>query len=97
MARRAARVDDNQADVVAALRAIGASVTPTHAVGGGFPDLVVGWRCRTYLLEVKDGRKPPSRRRLTAAQVEWHEAWRGQVAVVSSGREAIDYLLSMEA
>lgn len=87
--RRAARIDANQPAIVKALRAIGCSVTETSGVGGGFPDLAVGFRKRTTLLEVKDGSKPPSARELTPDQVLWHISWRGQVAVVTSVEEAI--------
>lgn len=81
--RRAAKVDRNQAEIVAALRAAGASVTPLHAVGGGVPDILCGFRGQTYLIECKDGTAPPSQRRLTSDQQEWHAAWRGgPVAVV---------------
>lgn len=87
--RRAARTDANQVEIVSALRAIGCSVSDTSGVGGGFPDLAVGFRKRTLLLEVKDGSKPPSARELTPDQVLWHISWRGQVAVVTSIEEAI--------
>jgi hypothetical protein len=84
MSRRyAAAVDANQAAVVAALRRVGATVQPLHAVGDGVPDLLVGFRGQTFLIEVKDGMKPPSKRKLTPDQVDWHSAWRGgPVAVV---------------
>ena len=86
----AAKVDANQPGIVAGLRAAGCTVAPAHAVGRGFPDLVVGYRGCTYLLEVKDGDKPPSARKLTPAQVDWHAAWRGHVAVVCTLDEALD-------
>lgn len=88
--RRAARTDAVQAEIVAALRAVGASVWVTSAVGGGFPDLVIGFRGQSFLLEVKDGAKPPSARRLTPDEQAWHAAWRGQVAVVCSVAEALE-------
>lgn len=87
--RRAAKVDANQAEIVAALRKIGATVQPLHAVGQGCPDLLVGWRGMTSLLEVKDGNKPPSARKLTEDQERWHAEWRGQVAVVETVEQAI--------
>lgn len=87
--RRAAKIDANQPEIVAALRRAGASVTPTHAAGQGFPDLTVGFRGRNFLLEVKDGSKPPSARRLTADQIEWHDKWRGEVVVVRSIEAAL--------
>ncbi len=87
--RRAAKVDANQSAIVTALRKAGASVTPTHAAGSGFPDLVVGYRGQNYLLEVKDGSKPPSGRQLTPDQRDWHRDWRGQKAVVCNIRQAM--------
>lgn len=92
MTRRAAKVDANQPAIVAALRRAGASVTPLHMVGSGFPDLAVGYRGVNHLLEVKDGSKPPSARRLTDDEEEWHATWRGSVRIVSSVPEALAVL-----
>ena len=86
--RRAARVDENQENVVKALRAVGASVQTLAAVGKGVPDLLVGYQGKTILLEVKDGRKPPSARRLTEDQLKWHGAWRGGPLAVVDGPDA---------
>jgi hypothetical protein len=85
---RAAKVDDNQAEIVAALRKAGCSVQPLHRVGEGCPDLLVGKFGTNWLIEVKDGKKPPSARKLTDPQVAWHRDWRGSVCVVSSVQEA---------
>jgi hypothetical protein len=91
--RRAAAVDANQARVVAALRRVGASVQPLHAVGKGVPDLLVGFRGVTWLVECKDGSKRPSSRKLTPDQVEWHAAWRGgPVAVVLDEFAAVEII-----
>jgi len=89
MARRAAKVDANQREVVKALRHAGASVQHLHAVGEGCPDILVGFRSRNYLLEIKDGKKPPSARKLTPDQEKWHGAWLGDVHVVKSVTEAL--------
>ena len=88
--RRAAKVDANQGVIVDALRKAGAFVEPMHAVGSGFPDLCVGYRGETHLLEVKDGRKPPSARGLTDMQIRWHALWRGRpVQIVNDVNEAL--------
>lgn len=87
--RRAAKVDRNQPEIVGALRAVGASVQPLHAVGKGCPDLAVGFRGQVFFLEVKDGQLAPSDRKLTPAQKEWHANWRGHVAVVLSADDAL--------
>jgi hypothetical protein len=86
--RRAAKVDANQEQVVAALRAVGATVQTLAAVGKGVPDLLVGYQGKTLLLEVKDGRRPPSERRLTEDQLVWHGAWRGGPLAVVDGVDA---------
>ena len=87
--RRAARVDANQPEIVAALRKLGFSVQPLHSVGQGCPDLLVGMRGVNLLIEVKDGAKPPSARALTPDQVEWHSAWCGQVCVAKSVEDVL--------
>ena len=88
--RRAAKVDANHGEIVDALRKIGASVQPLHAVGQGCPDILVGWRGMNTVLEIKDGKKPPSARKLTEDQVKWHAEWRGQVTVVETVEQAIE-------
>jgi hypothetical protein len=87
--RLAAKTDRNHAEIVRALRRCGCSVQSLAAVGGGVPDLLVGFCGRNYLLEIKDGKAPPSQRRLTSEQTRWHESWRGKVHVVTSVEEAI--------
>jgi hypothetical protein len=83
--RRAARTDENQEQIVKALRAVGASVQSLAAVGHGVPDLLVGYQGKNILIEIKDGNKTPSKRKLTDDQVKWHESWNGgAVAVVDS-------------
>ena len=90
--RLAARTDANQADIVKALLDIGASVHILAGVGQGCPDLLVGLAGRNFLLEVKNGSKPPSKRKLTPAEAEWHAEWRGQVCVVESVEAALEII-----
>lgn len=89
--RRAARVDRNHDEVVKALRAHRCDVLSLAAVGDGCPDLLVWspWMCCLCLLEVKDGAKPPSARKLTAEQVKFHERWGGRIHVITSVDEAL--------
>ncbi len=90
--RRAARVDANSDQVVSALRAAGAYVR-IITQGEGLPDLLVGYRGYTLLLELKDGRKPPSARKLTPAEEKFFMEWPGGLlAKVESVEEALDIL-----
>jgi Holliday junction resolvase len=82
--RYRARVDANHKEIVDALRDIGASVVSLAPIGKGCPDLLVGYRGRNYLLEVKTEKGA-----LKPLQVTFAELWRGQVVVVRSIDEAI--------
>lgn len=87
----AKRVDDNQAEIVHALRLAGASVECLHVVGGGVPDLLVGYRGQNYLLEVKSAGGKPN-----ALQQQWHRSWDGQVASVWTAEGALRVLGCIE-
>ena len=82
---RIKRADANQSELVKQIRKIpGVSVAITHRLGDGFVDAVIGYRKVNYLCEIKDGTKPPSQRRLTPDEVEFHSKWNGQVCVIES-------------
>lgn len=87
--RRAAKVDDNQAELVDLFRTAGMSVAVTSAAHDGFPDLVLGYGGITVLVEVKDGAKPPSKRHLTDKQQEFHGAFKGAITVIEDAEQAL--------
>ena len=79
--RYAARVDKNQEQIVATLRAAGAYVWII-----GLPvDLLVGYKGHTFLVEVKDG----PRKRLTALQDDFFNNWPGSTLARIDGPEAV--------
>jgi hypothetical protein len=91
--RRAAKRDANEADIVTALRAVGATVLQIDDTDA--PDLLVGFRGVNYLLEVK---RPAGKRggisadgqRLSDGQEQWHARWRGfRPAVVTTPEQAL--------
>jgi hypothetical protein len=87
------RVDRNQPEIVAGLRRLpGCSVHVTSTVADGFPDLVVGYKDRNYLFEIKDPEKPPSARILTPAQTKFVAGWRGQIDVVHDLGECLRFM-----
>lgn len=87
--RRMKRVDSNHSEIVKGLRAVGATVRSTAMVGKGFPDIAVGFRRKTFLMEIKDGDKSPSARKLTIYEKHFHGTWQGQMCVVNSLDEAL--------
>lgn len=67
--RYAARVDSNQAEIVKALRQVGAYVWIV-----GLPvDLLVGYKGHTFLMEIKTN----SKKRLTDLQSDFFLNWTG--------------------
>ena len=82
--RRAARVDANHADIIAAFRSFGFSVADTSRLGSGFPDCVIARNGITGLVEIKDGSKPASARRLTDDEERFRMNWNGRWELVES-------------
>lgn len=89
--RRAAKTDGNHTEIVTALRNAGFSVRSTAAISDGFPDAVAGYGGRTFLLEFKDGSKPPSARKLTPDQVKFRAEWKGDYTVLESVEDVRDF------
>ena len=86
---RAGRVDANQPEIVKAFRDLGCTVAITSNVRDGFPDIVVGIHGINVLVEIKDGSKPPSKRKLTPDEQQWHDTWKGGVVIVESVEDVI--------
>lgn len=90
---RAAKIDANQEQIVMALRVVGATVQSLAGVGKGVPDLLVGYQGETYLIEVKDGDKVPSARKLTPDQEDWHGKWTGgTLRVANNVQDALNII-----
>jgi hypothetical protein len=89
--RRAARRDSNESDIVKAMREAGAYVKIIN--DEGLFDLLCWNNGRTLLLEIKDGSRPPSARRLTDAEQKFHDEWPGtNLHIINSVQEALDLL-----
>lgn len=80
--KRAARTDGNHKEIVDVLRAHGASVLHLHMVGKGCPDIVVGFRGHTYLVEIKNGSVLGWK--LTDDQKKFHVEWKAPVVILDS-------------
>lgn len=72
--RRSARVDANQTEIVTALRRVGATVQITSQLKNAF-DLLVGYNGKLFIVEVKDGNKPKSARKLTSGELKCKESF----------------------
>lgn len=90
------RQDSNHRLIREALRKAGWTVEDTSHVGGGFADLLCGKHGRLVMVEVKDGRKVPSKRRLTPEEQRFAAQWAaaGITVVVV---ETLEQALALEA
>ena len=92
MSKYARKVDDNQALIVSALRAAGHQVTLMHAVGAGFPDLIICRNGGVEFFEVKGARG-----RLTPAQKQFFERWQGPpIRIVRTVTEALTFASALK-
>ena len=98
MIRRASKVDANHSEIVAAFRQMSCSVQDLSRVGEGCPDLLVGFRGAhgeiCVAVEVKDGSRPPSGRKLNARQMIWFNSWQGAAEVVESVEQVAELVNS---
>lgn len=92
--RYAARTDENQSEIISALRKIGAEVYTLHTLGKGVPDLLVGFRGINLLFEVKNPKQSTSNQQLTSHQKKFHTLWPGKVDIVRTPEEAIEILFN---
>ena len=88
------RVDSNQKYIVDGLRKFGATVLHTHTLKNAF-DILVGYEGRDFKMEIKDGKKPPSQRKLTAGELKFKNEWKGsEYHIVISLEEAIRIIVN---
>lgn len=84
-------MDSNHRDVVEVLERAGCKVLSLAGMGDGTPDILVSkgkkWMA---LVEIKDGNKPPSKRKLTDDEITFHANW--PVTTVISPADALDKL-----
>ena len=78
------RTDNNQKEIVDALRKAGASVQSLASQGHGTPDILCGFRKNNYLFEVKN-----ENGKLTEDERLWHLNWNGEVHIIRTSEEAL--------
>ena len=81
---RARRVDANHGEIIAAFRRLGYSVVDLSRLGNGIPDLLIAKAGHAALVEIKDGAKSPSRRKLTLFEKAFRDRWSGAYHVVET-------------
>jgi len=90
MPHYSSKVDRNQAEVVAALRAAGWVVIPMNVMRGKWLDLAISKQGVTIAVEVKMPGEA-----LTESERKFVDEWAGLTMVAYSGQEAVDTAAKM--
>lgn len=81
--RRAAKVDANQPEIVKALRKKGWYVLIISQLKNCC-DIIISKNGRTVAVEIKDGSKPPSARKLSEGELKFKDEWQGEYMIIES-------------
>lgn len=88
--RQAARVDENQSEIVKQLRQLGFTVQT------GMDDILVGARGKTYWFEIKDPEKAVKKKggfkagAIKDSQIKLAAEWKGHYAIVHSLEQILE-------
>jgi len=80
------RTDNNQEEIVNALRQCGATVEITNQQGNGFPDLVVGIFGINHLMEIKN---KDNYGKLSVKQMIFRDKWKGKIHLIETVDDAL--------
>ncbi len=86
--RKAAKVDDNQKEVVSLFRSLGWYVLIISQLKNCC-DIIVSKGGHTIAIEIKDGEKPPSARKLSEGETKFKEEWKGDYELVICNEDVI--------
>ncbi len=87
--RRAARTDDNQTEIVKLFRKLGWYVLIIAQLKNCC-DLMISKDGRTVAVEIKDGNKIPSKRKLSTGEQKFKDKWLGEYALIESEDDALN-------
>ena len=89
---RACRVDRNQPEIVKHFRDKGFSVLLIHTLKNCC-DIIISKNMRTACIEIKDGLKPKSQRKLTEGEQKFKNEWQGNYFIIESVEDADKLIL----
>ena len=92
---RACRTDANHSEVIAAFRKFGCSVLPIHTLKN-CGDAIVAKCNKTAIIEIKDGKKTASQKKLTKGESAFFEKWQGIYVVVEDLEDVINLVKALE-
>ena len=87
--RRAAKVDDNQKETVKLFRELGWCVLIISQLKNCC-DIIISKNNITIAIEIKDGKKPPSSRKLSEGELKFKSEWKGLYELVICDEDVIN-------
>lgn len=85
------RTDKNQKQIEKVLKQLGASVKSTSQLGNGFPDLIIGYKGKTYLVEIKG--ENSYGKTLRESQIKFKNSWKGSpIIILRTTNDAIEFI-----
>lgn len=87
---RISKKDKSQPQIEKELKELGFSVSSTHEVGDGFPDIVVGILGLNTLFEIKNTVQD----KLNELETKFHQSWQGQLNIAHSTEDVIHSIKS---
>ena len=87
--RRDCRPDANHKEISNAFARLGWSVLDIHQIPN-CADILVGKLLHCIVIEIKDGSKPPSKRKLTPGEIKFKDRWRGDYRIVTCLQDVLD-------
>lgn len=87
------KTDLNHKEIIDKLRQIpNLSVFSTHTIGKGFPDIVIGYKDKNYLVEIKSKKNTIKENTLTPAEMKFFLDWKGQYFIAYSFEQVLNML-----
>jgi hypothetical protein len=93
------RKDDNHDEIKEEFERLGAGVKDVHSLPD-FVDIIVTYQDSTVMVEIKDGAKPPSARKVTPGEQKFSDYWiskGGKWACIKSLEEVRELIISMSS
>ena len=74
MSKYARKKDDNHDEIVDEFKRLGCGVKDVHDLPN-FVDIIICYKSATVMVEIKDGAKPASARKLTSGEKKFSDEW----------------------
>ena len=91
------RSDATQKEIIDVLRKCGVSVGIIGSGSDGIPDLVIGYRGKTFLCECKTAKEKSGWKwRYKETQIKFHADWKGgRILTFTNAKDAADWVCMM--